>query len=218
MPTKTPGSVALSTAGLVEVLVTFALEMSPRLTSKDTLVLNFGAHYIGSPAHSPVSNLRRGLAAFMRRWAALGKARGDMPRLVWRDTAPQHFASPTGEYNQTAVPDGEPEHYPCQPLSAERVSWLLKDPGSYVNLHRKAFIEAVQCAGLKLNDRSIALLPLWRASQERVTEHRGWADFNAEKKAFEGNVYDCGHYCRRSSVNLYWNAALANLIKWMQRG
>jgi hypothetical protein len=205
---------------MAEVLVTLCLEMSPRLTSHDTLVLNVGVHYIGAPAYANPKDMHQGLAMFLRKWSALAKSRGDMPRLVWRDTSPQHFASsPSGEYHQPGAPDGDPEHYPCRDISEQQVSSLLSDSNSYINDHRRAFVQAVQCAGLVVDGFNIAVLPVWRATIARRDEHTSWGrDFDPVTSVWSGNIHDCTHFCERSSVLVYWNAALANLIRWMQEG
>jgi len=205
---------------MAEVLVTLCLEMSPRLTSHDTLVLNMGVHYIGAPSYANPKDLHQGLTMFLRKWSALAKSRGDMPRLVWRDTSPQHFASsPSGEYHQPGAPDGDPENWPCRDISEQQLSSLLSDSNSYINDHRRAFVQAVQCAGLVVDGFNIAVLPVWRATIARRDEHTSWGrDFDPVTSVWSGNIHDCTHFCERSSVLVYWNAALANLIRWMQEG
>ncbi|GAB4823852.1 hypothetical protein N2152v2_010898 [Parachlorella kessleri] len=101
-----------------DIFPTLRTLRGPALTN-DVMVYNFGLHYPPTPGI---------LGAQLAHMADYVKANASwMPRMIWMDTPPQHFRSPSGMYGKEAVGKG------CPPLDNNTI---VQEGGPYNKLAR----------------------------------------------------------------------------------
>jgi hypothetical protein len=160
-----------------QVLMGHALPLLSRIAdaAADIAVVGF-AHWHGTTAGPEY----RGLLRDFRKLAEEGNAAGSLPRFVWLEAVPTHYAQQHGLYT-----GGDPP-FECAPLhvalqgdgslaATDEWSDVVVGGGSHNRAAREAF------AGSQ-----IAMTQFWNATVEAWEGHRVLPD---------GRGQECGHYC-----------------------
>ena len=175
-----------------------------KLGFNDTVVMSFGLHYKG---RSAARQLEAAVAEVLNWWAS-ERAAGRAPRLLWRPTSPQHFATETGLFlnfsNITTTTQ-------C------RADLTMKDvDGAYPDHNFTARFQEQQAW--------FNVLPVFAPSLERHDEHPmmqgGSTPLSVTQlgRLFqEANVTDrrrpdCSHFCTPSSTVRLWSQVL---LAWL---
>lgn len=164
----------------------------PRLTSDDILVVNLGLHYG-----------ERGLALLQSETRALLHAHAVLPAaarplLLWRETSPELFPTPTGRYpgQQRAPAWG-------RNVTCRNVTRQLDD-----GLYNRVTSPLVAAAGHRI-------VRVYDASRQRADDVRGW---RVEPSTGDGAhttsraTLDCVHFCLPSSTIAFWVDSLIAVV------
>lgn len=158
------------------------------LGPEDVVVLNFGLHGIADGKAGNLAKMEEtwipSMTTFLNEWKEW-KANGTAPKLIWREVSPQHFGAPDGHWNHDN--GGQ-----CKAIGGNK-DQIAEDPTKFPLRSTNMFKKAVEDAGLEIDGKDIAFMPVWRVTSERFDEHP-WGD--------------CTHYCYFGAVNRYWNSAL----------
>ena len=168
--------------------------------AQDIVLMNFGIHRdLLLPRH---------LRGVLDWWRRERLHRGAAPRLLWRQTSPQHWAGPLGLFRSFAHGDGHTAQCTQHPaaLHAQGLSEYDLNVTAIIREH---------------GDRAWSgVLPTFRAIWERSDDHaelsqaadsrRGavLGKLIAEARANGTTLLDCTHFCATGSVITFWTQAL----------
>ena len=147
------------------------------LRSRDVVVANVGLHV------NNATLVAAAVGALLASFAALPNA--GRPRLLWRETAPQHFGGRVGGRYGAAMRTGERKGG-CRPHNASD-----RGEDGEGNMLNRAVAPLLARAG-------VPILRIWRPSAARWMEHLG--------------NNDCSHYCHPSGVLDLW---VRLLLDWL---
>ena len=199
----------------------------PALNKDDVVLINFGLHDYGK--------LRAQVGDVLRWWAA-EEATGSAPRLLWRQTSPQHWpTSPLGAFS-SFEDVAQTASMPCRAHEA-RDEQGVDLAGAAFRLYDKSVSEAVLQAsssshelgdGSGSRDRGAAhrrwadVLDVFAATAERAEDHprltKGSLPVKSVERTLRVNsteaalLADCTHYCIPGSVLRFWTQAL---LAWL---
>jgi hypothetical protein len=193
-----PPSDASVVAAVMHVLVYGPTARGP-LGPSDFVVANWGLHGLSSAAAWPQ------VLQWWKGQIALGRA----PRLIHRETSPSHW------------PGQEPHWQRGTRTCAKQARSC--HPHVYP---RDLFYKALKQNGMRVDDRTISVLPISEPTLSRADEHgmyRYWQGPIAIKNAWiakQGGWYlaDCVHFCLQSSTFRFWSAALLAVLEGMASG
>lgn len=128
-------------------------------------------------------------------------SQGPFPRLLWQETPPQHFTSPTGEYLRDG---GTKPPYVCQEIGAGHVK-VLDDNTVQVDSADYSFAAAGgwrnSIANPIMQQHHVPIIHHWNASLPLWDFHRD-----------NGKGLECTHYCLPSAPQV-WVAALHDTLE-----
>ena len=160
-----------------------SLQASGQLRASDVLTANLGLHY-GSTSN--LEALRRDTRELLDAYANLPKA--SRPLLLWRETSPEGFPTPTGEYPHQRGQAAFARDAACRSAPV--------DADAY-NRATAPILAAVH----------VPVVAIHNASRSRPFELRGW---RTDVPGPRGRpTLDCVHYCLPSATLDYWVGAWA---------
>lgn len=161
------------------------------LRRQDTIVANIGLLFTEPHGGALAQAVQLLLEAHARLPVAV------RPRLIWRETAPQHFDSPDGSY---WLPGGR--------VTSQANGW--HDTRSCVPLQNvtRANIFNSNTRDIVGRFPSVATLHIWDASASAWTEHPAVELDPRRHKRY----LDCTHYCQQSGVLSWWTTELLRLL------
>jgi len=187
----------------MDALVTGIFDSGTPLGPEDVLVVNWGLW--------PGAVL--GLTKFMRSFVKIAERKG-APRLIWRQTSPSHWPGGGDFYKGAHIAT---QCVPRDRESEAKYSHVDREP----HKSDSAFFAAAQAAGLAVDGRRVAFLPIFRASVARHDEHPISHFYNSSQVWRERRILggtsrvDCTHYCLSSSVYRFWTSSLVSAIHSM---
>ena len=199
--------------GIVRAVMHLFLYVGPvNLGYNDTVVMSFGLHY-----HNRADQLTRAVAAVLEWWFE-ERAAGRAPQLLWRPTSPQHFATPTGQFEK---------YDDIVTTTACRTDLTMAETGSvYPDSNFSMRFRDIDTAWRNVPGRRpfFHVLPGFAASLARHDEHplmvQGSNPLSAREidKLFRSaNVTDrrrpdCSHFCTPSSTIRLWSQII---LAWL---
>jgi hypothetical protein len=173
------------------------------MAATDIVVLNIGLHV------SP--ELVGQISHVLDWWKDEHNARR-APRLLWRQTTPQHWAAPFGQYRTAA--DINSTGSECKPaVNVQAADALPKYDMGISDLVRRT---------ANTTDDWVGVLPVFAASFARFDEHpplRFWGNLGLRGSTNDlvsengtARVSDCTHWCTPGSVPRFWTQAL---VRWL---
>ena len=161
-----------SEAAVLEELMAYGL-----LRPKELVLLNVGVHVKPDEAGRQLE--------LVLKWLH-GLKRTERPRLMWRETSPQHFRTSDGSYSR---PEPNASFGTCQDDAL--------DVYNSVTLPR-----------LRRSRLNVSVLPVWQLTQQAAKQHGG-AIIHADPRP---RSLDCTHFCQQGGVLDAWSALLLSRV------
>ena len=174
-----------------------------KLGFNDTVVMSMGLHYNSAA-------VLEGAMRNVLRWWAAERAAGRAPRLLWRQTSPQHFATSDGRFSsyRDLVTTRQ-----CQAnLTAAQVAENYPDYNftrAFRSYHRWFQVLPTFAPSLDRHDEHSRL----QAGSTSLSEKATGDLFRAANESRKAVRPDCTHFCMSSSTIRFWTQAMLSWIR-----
>jgi hypothetical protein len=151
----------------------------------DLLVMNYGLH-----AHNLESFSKKMVGEAVAYWGTPGFNEKSHPLMIWRETTPQHFASPTGLYH------GQQDADEARALAAaEKTKGLSPDQCMYNHRTETKADNPYTELAAEIEEAGVPVLHVYDKLFER---NKAKAGRQASVRDSNIRSWDCTHYCEPS--------------------
>ena len=185
---------------------------SRRLTPRDVVLMNFGLHQ---------PHKLRAQVNGMLQWWRKAAVNSHLPRLLWRQTSPQHWPlAPSGQFRSFSDV-GATRSRPCRGVPSILGNQRTAALALYDRNVTADVIDLAQQLEHKPHHTRADVLHVFTASWERSEDHPilrpGALSLSAaqiSKFARNDSLADCTHFCIPGSTYRFWSQAL---LAWLAR-